>query len=132
MDLSEIEKSVLDIPEVDRVSVMAYKPYEPTQKILCYFTLKPTQTNNKTGRKQENENGFTELSLKEKLKTVLPEYMMPNTLIKLKGMPLLVNGKFKRSYNLASSPKNPLKYMLCIHSIILHATSHRIMLNGCV
>ena len=100
MDLSEIEKSVLDIPVVDRVSVMAYKPYEPTQKILCYFTLKPTQTNNETGKKQDKENGFTELSLKEKLKIVLPEYMMPNTLITLKGMPLLVNGRFKRSYNL--------------------------------
>jgi acyl-CoA synthetase (AMP-forming)/AMP-acid ligase II len=96
MDLTEIEKCVLDIPVVDRVSVMVYKPYEPTQKILCYFTLKSNQTNNKTGRKEEKENGFTELSLKEKLKTVLPEYMMPNTLIKLKGMPLLVNGRFDR------------------------------------
>ena len=91
MDLSEIEKSVLDNPVIDRVSVIVYKPYEPTQKILCYFTLKPTTMNNKTGKTDENENGFTELSLKEKLKTVLPQYMMPNTLIKLKGMPLLVN-----------------------------------------
>ena len=95
-DLSEIEKSVLDIAVVDRVSVIVYKPNEPTQKILCYFTLKTSQMNNKTGMKEENENGFTEITLKEKLKVVLPEYMMPNALIKLKGMPLLVNGRCKR------------------------------------
>ena len=31
MDLSEIEKSVRDIPIVDRVAILVYKPNEPTQ-----------------------------------------------------------------------------------------------------
>ena len=83
MDLSEIEKAVRDNDIIDRVSVIVYKPNEPLQKILCHFTLK----------ERESDNGFTDLTLKEKLKTVLPEYAMPNTLIRLKGMPLLVNGK---------------------------------------
>ena len=92
MDISEIEKSVRDIPIIDRVSVLVYKPNEPTQKVLCYFTVKSNQKN-ETKTKMEFENGFTELSLKEKLKVVLPDYMMPNTLVKLNAMPLLVNGK---------------------------------------
>ena len=92
MDLSEIEKSVREITIIDRVSVIVYNPNETMQKILCYFTLKSNHVNGmKT--KNEFENGFTELSLKEKLKIVLPDYMMPNTIIMLKAMPLLVNGK---------------------------------------
>ena len=77
MDLSEIEKSVRDIPIVDRVAILVYKPNEPTQKILCYFTVKSNQEDEKE-TKNGLKNGFTELSLKEKLQTVLPEYMMPN------------------------------------------------------
>ena len=93
MDLSEIEKSVLDNQMIDRVSVIVYKPNEPTQKVLCYFTLKSTPTNQKTTGCKTRKNEFSGLTLKEKLKSVLPDYMMPNSIIKLKGMPLLVNGK---------------------------------------
>ena len=75
---------------IDRVAVIVYKPNEPTQKVLCYFTLKSTPTNQK-GCNSKKE--FTGLTLKEKLKSVLPDYMMPNSIIKLKGMPLLVNGE---------------------------------------
>ena len=94
-DLSEIEKCVLDIPIIDRVAVMVYKPNEPAQKILCYFTLKADPRKN--GKIKEHDNGkcFSGLSLKEDLKTVLPEYMLPNALIKLKSMPLLANGRLK-------------------------------------
>ena len=92
MDLSEIKKSVRDIPIIDRVSVIVYNPNEPMQKILCYFTLKSNEMSEKK-TKIGFENGFTEVSLKEKLKIVLPDYMMPNALIRLKAMPLLVNGK---------------------------------------
>ena len=44
-------------------------------------------------KENDNVKCFSGLSLKEELKTVLPEYMIPNALIKLKSMPLLVNGK---------------------------------------
>ena len=108
MDISEIEKSVRDIPIIDRVSVLVYKPNEPTQKVLCYFTVKSNQKN-ETKTKMEFENGFTELSLKEKLKVVLPDYMMPNTLVKLNAMPLLVNGKTDRQ-KLLSKYEDSLKF----------------------
>ena len=79
---------------IDRVAVIVYKPNEPTQKVLCYFTLKSTPMNQKVCNKSKKEKEFTGITLKEKLKTVLPDYMIPNSIIKLKGMPLLVNGKF--------------------------------------
>ena len=96
MDLSEIEKAVLDNHMIDRVAVIVYKPNEPTQKVLCYFTLKSTSINQKVCSKAKKEKEFTGMKLKENLKTVLPDYMMPNSIIKLKGMPLLVNGKCLR------------------------------------
>ena len=85
----------MDIPIIARVAVMVYKPNEPAQKILCYFTLKADPKNH--GKIKEHDKGkcFSGLSLKEELKTVLPEYMLPNALIKLKSMPLLVNGRLK-------------------------------------
>jgi len=70
-----------------------YKPNEPAQKILCYFTLKSDTGKNGVIKENDSEKCFSGLSLKEELKTVLPEYMIPNALIKLKSMPLLVNGK---------------------------------------
>ena len=91
--MSEIEKCVLDIPIIDRVSVMVYKPNEPAQKILCYFTLKVDPRENKMIKEHENGKCFSGFSLKEELKKILPEYMLPNALIKLKSMPLLVNGR---------------------------------------
>ena len=87
---------MLDIPIIDRVSVMVYKPNDPAQKILCYFTLKADPRKNEKLKEHDYGKYFSELSLKEELKTVLPEYMLPNALIKLKSMPLLVNGRLKR------------------------------------
>merc|ERR1719511_87328 len=76
MDLSEIEKAVLDNHMIDRVAVIVYKPNEPTQKVLCYFTLKSTPINQKVCEKAKKEKEFTGTKLKENLKTVLPDYMM--------------------------------------------------------
>ena len=87
---------MLDIPIIDRVAVMVYKPNEPAQKILCYFTLKANPGTNGMIKEHDNGKCFSGLSLKEELQTVLPEYMLPNALIKLKNMPLLVNGRLKR------------------------------------
>ena len=91
--MSEIEKAVANIPLVDRVAVLVYKANEPMQKVLCYFTVKPRQTE-VSKDKGNAEYILTELSLIEKLKSILPDYMMPNNVAKLTAMPLLVNGKF--------------------------------------
>ena len=93
VDMSEIEKAVQNIPSVDRVAILTFKPNEPMQKVLCYFTVAKNQSSNGKVIK-ENGNILTELSLKENLKTVLPEYMMPNFIFKLTALPLLVNGKY--------------------------------------
>ena len=103
VDMSEIEKAVQNIPSVDRMAILTYRPNEPMQKVICYFTVAKNQSCN--GKEiKKNGNVLTELSLKENLKTVLPEYMMPNFVFKLTALPLLVNGKYNatliRSANL--------------------------------
>merc|ERR1719369_784675 len=38
VDLSEVEKAVTDVPGIKKCAVLCYKPGEPQQKVLCYFT----------------------------------------------------------------------------------------------
>ena len=40
VDLSEIEKTVKSFEVIDKAVVLCYKPNEPAQKVLCYFTVK--------------------------------------------------------------------------------------------
>ena len=38
MDLSEIEKAVTGVEGVDKAVILCYKPNEPAQKVLCFFS----------------------------------------------------------------------------------------------
>ena len=38
MDLSEIEKAVIGVEGVDKAVILCYKPNEPAQKVLCFFS----------------------------------------------------------------------------------------------
>ena len=38
MDLSEIEKAVTSVEGVDKAVILCYKPNEPAQKVLCFFS----------------------------------------------------------------------------------------------
>ena len=62
--------------------VLCYKPGEPQQRIICYYTV------------AENL-WLPEKKLENKLAEKLPEYMLPK-LFKLFSIPLLVNGKVDR------------------------------------
>ena len=68
-------------------------------------------------KENDNVKCFSGLSLKEELKTVLPEYMIPNALIKLKSMPLLVNGKIWKYALLHLSIKILNRYQKIVRSI---------------
>ena len=82
VDLSEIEKAVIDVPEVTKTCILCFKPSLPNQKILCYYSI------------QENTT-MPEPKLEVILSEVLPEYMMPK-LTMLANLPLLVNGKIDK------------------------------------
>ena len=38
VDLSEIEKAVNGLAAIDKAVVLCFKPNEPSQKVLCFFT----------------------------------------------------------------------------------------------
>lgn len=82
VDLAEISRAVNEVEEVDTAVVLCYKAGDAAQKVLCYYTAQ-------TGK------CFHEKKLENKLKSDLPEYMMP-IILKLPSMPLLVNGKIDR------------------------------------
>lgn len=82
VDLTEIEKAVMDVDEVTKVLVLCFNAGLPNQKILCYYTVK-------------DGSFMAEPKLEVILTAVLPDYMMPK-LIKLISFPLLVNGKIDR------------------------------------
>ena len=82
VDLTEVETAVRDVKEITNTVVLCYKPGQPAQKLLCYFTT--TEGARLTEKKVES-------LISEKL----PDYMLPK-LTKLAIMPLLVNGKIDR------------------------------------
>ena len=82
VDLSEIEKAVMDVEGVTKACILCFKPGLPEQKVLCYYTV-------------ADDTVLPESKLELKLCEVLPEYSMPK-LILLSSMPLLVNGKTDR------------------------------------
>ena len=82
VDLTEVETAVREMKEINNTVVLCYKPGQPGQKLLCYFTT--TEGARLTEKKVES-------FIAEKL----PDYMLPK-LTKLATMPLLVNGKIDR------------------------------------
>ena len=90
MDLSEIEKAVLDNHMIDRVAVIVYKPNEPTQKVLCYFTLKSTPINQKVCSKAKKEKEFTGMKLKENLACLIIKHLNTSDLPCMKNLARLI------------------------------------------
>ena len=82
VDLTEIEKAVRDLEAVSKTIVLCYKPGQPSQKLLCYYTVAE-------GARLPEKKVLAEISEK------LPDYMLPR-LTKLAVMPVLVNGKIDR------------------------------------
>lgn len=82
VDLSEVEKCILNIEGIDKAVVLCYHAGEIDQALLAFITL-------------QDDINFTGIQIESKLKDMLPEYMLPQVVI-LEFIPLLVNGKVDR------------------------------------
>ena len=71
-----------DVQTVSQTTVLCYKPGQPSQKLLCYYTVTE-------GARLAEKKLLAEISEK------LPDYMLPK-LTRLAVMPVLVNGKIDR------------------------------------
>ncbi|EEB17196.1 firefly luciferase, putative [Pediculus humanus corporis] len=89
VDLSEIESALLKIDEIDKCVVLTYRPGQIDQTVISYVILNI-----------DNNNNITETEIENKLKKLLPSYMIPQIII-IDKFPLLVNGKIDRQTLLA-------------------------------
>nr|QNH91384.1 ebony [Harmonia axyridis] len=80
VDLTEVEKAVSSIEEVDKAVVLCYKPGEMSQALLAFVTTK-----------QLVSESWIEAYLRKKLTA----YMIPQVIL-VETIPLLVNGKIDR------------------------------------
>lgn len=82
VDLTEIEKNLIEIPEVEKGIVLCYHAGQMDQAILAFAVIKSTSL-------------VHELQIEKILRNKLPEYMTPQVII-VDQLPLLVNGKIDR------------------------------------
>ncbi|KAF7385849.1 hypothetical protein HZH66_011691 [Vespula vulgaris] len=82
VDLSEVEKIVSRMPEVDKAVVLCYKPGDLSQALLAFITVK-----------EETKIGSREIEVA--LQKRMPLYMQPQVII-VNHIPLLTNGKTDR------------------------------------
>ncbi|KAL2731339.1 plipastatin synthase subunit B isoform X2 [Vespula squamosa] len=82
VDLSEVEKIVSRMPEIDKAVVLCYKPGDLSQALLAFITVK-----------KETKIGSREIEVI--LQKRMPLYMQPQVII-VNHIPLLTNGKTDR------------------------------------
>ncbi|KAL0122191.1 hypothetical protein PUN28_007148 [Cardiocondyla obscurior] len=81
VDLTEVEKVVARIPNIDKVVVLCYKPGELSQALIAFVTV-------------ANDAVFLS-EIENDLQRTLPPYMLPQVFI-IDRIPLLTNGKTDR------------------------------------
>lgn len=84
VDLTEIEKSVINLGTVEKAIVLCYHAGESDQALLAFMELKSAV-----------KNSINEFQIEDKLQSLLPGYMVPQVVI-MDTIPLLVNGKIDR------------------------------------
>ncbi|XP_059608973.1 beta-alanyl-bioamine nonribosomal peptide synthetase ebony isoform X2 [Phlebotomus argentipes] len=85
VDLTEIERNLLSLPEVDKSFVLCHRPGEIDQAVVAFTLLTSEAKSQKT----------IGMHLESKLLALLPSYMVPQVVI-IDAVPLLVNGKVDR------------------------------------
>uniref|UniRef100_A0A1B0G5X8 Uncharacterized protein n=1 Tax=Glossina morsitans morsitans TaxID=37546 RepID=A0A1B0G5X8_GLOMM len=83
VDLSEVEKIVIELPQVEKAIVLCYHAGQVDQALLVFVKLR------------DDSPLINELQLESKLKNQLADYMMPQVVL-IDHVPLLVNGKVDR------------------------------------
>ncbi len=82
IELGEIENKLLSIPNI-KESVVTVKENKKKGKYICAYVV--------------SEKEIKELHLRDRLREMLPEYMIPSYFVQLEKMPLTPNGKVNRN-----------------------------------
>lgn len=79
VELSEVEKVIMTFQNIKQVVVMPVKNSDQEDTLVCYYVVEQEQ--------------IQETSLREHLKSYLPDYMHPSYYVHLDEFPLNLNGK---------------------------------------
>ncbi|XP_015187502.1 PREDICTED: tyrocidine synthase 3 [Polistes dominula] len=82
VDLSEVEKIISRLSEIDKVVVLCYKPGDISQELLAFITVK-------------DDTKISNREIEVTLQKRMPIYMQPQVII-VNHIPLLTNGKTDR------------------------------------
>lgn len=90
VDLSEIEKALLGLQDLEKAVVLCYKPGELNQTLLAFVTVR---------------KAISESEIESALLAKLPAYMVPQVVL-VEDLPLLINGKIDRQTLLKNYENN--------------------------
>lgn len=107
IELSEIEKQLMNLPEIDK-AVVLYQKIENNSYLSAFYTIRKV---------------ITPSQIRTHLLTTLPEYMIPNHFTQLDNFPITLNGKIDTkilaTYSIQNNssdyigPTTPLERILC-------------------
>ena len=84
IELGEIEYQILEYPDVNSVVVIVHQNESKNENLLAAFITLNTN-------EDEEKNSIT--AIKDSLKSILPDYMIPSSIIVLDKLPITENGK---------------------------------------
>ncbi|MGG1948354.1 amino acid adenylation domain-containing protein [Trinickia sp. NRRL B-1857] len=94
IELGEIETQLTALPLIGSAAVVAYDD-GGRQKLVAYYVVRPNGT---------GDRALDARQIRERLKTVLPAYMVPSQFVELDALPLTPNGKVDRKTLTARDP----------------------------
>lgn len=87
VDLSEVQKHLLEFDGVDKAIVLCYHVGQMDQTVLAFVSF--------TSQLNSKQKSLKTIQIEDFLRNKLVDYMVPQVMI-VDGMPLLVNGKIDR------------------------------------
>ena len=122
IELGEIEEQLVRIAGIKQACVIAKTKGETNQQYLAGYYVLDKSLQSESLTPEDNSSKLDKESILAKLALVLPDYMLPSSLMELEALPLTINGKLDRralpeaefvdSDNYLA-PSSELEQMLC-------------------